>query len=135
MPATCTLSVVAFTLLIALFTNLAQQNSVCSDLVRFCYPYMNFYGNWLEDQAWTGFACSIYCNDCYAISRTAFQTLVAGYTLSVARANVIALHKHIAGSNGEVLKLSDMPIYGDTNMRLRSAYTGSDCNPVGWYLP
>lgn len=110
------------------------------DFIRFCLPYMNGYGKWLEDQAYTGFTTFQYVDDQEEIARTFFAALVTGKTIQKTR---LALAQHTPPFivsdtlEGEerVLSAEDVAIYGDTTTRLESVYTADHREPVGWHLP
>lgn len=102
------------------------------DFIRFCHPYMNGYGMWLEDQAWTGFYCSILVAEIEELSDLASKFFAEGDTVARVRVKLIQ-EKFTDRDEKEYLEESDMPIYGDDCTRLTSVYTGDNTPPQGWF--
>jgi hypothetical protein len=102
------------------------------EFIEFLRPYINYYAGALEDQAFTGFAGSLFAIDHYDIARAAFASLTAGKTVLDAKIAVLALGK-LCGEDNHVMTSGDMPIYGDPYTRLHSVYTASLAPPVGWF--
>ena len=111
------------------------------EFLKFCFPYENAYGPWLENQAFIGFTPSINISDEFYITVLFIVPLADGYTVNHARAEVLTqadppIRSFPSGSDpGHELTVTDMPIYGDRFTRIRSVYTGNDIAPVGWFLP
>jgi hypothetical protein len=107
------------------------------NFIRFCIPYLNAFGIWLEDQAYFGFIPSIYLYDEAGINAELYKSLMAGKVLYYAREDLIAAgyRSFPDGSDpGHVMTAADMAIYGDQRMRLTTVYTRDYRSPYGWYI-
>jgi hypothetical protein len=102
------------------------------DFIRFCLPYYNAYGGYLEDQAFVGYTPSIYIRDMASMATAFWGMLSAGRILREARSAVLELNLNPVGRSSPYNE-TDIPIYGDRYLRIESVYTGDDREPVGWY--
>lgn len=122
---------------INLATVISCGTGQCQDFIRFCLPYENAFGYWLEDQAYTGFVPSIYLKDEGGITKVLYGSLSGGNTLFRARNDLLnAGFSSVpeGGDPGHLLTLSDVPIYGDDRVRIATVYTRDYRDPAGWYI-
>lgn len=117
-----------------------------SGFLTWFWPHLNSYSEWEPNQAlwtWSGYC---YFNDSADIVNELWPNLVSGYTIGYSRVEFVQkcilrsgeTPPYIRYSPDNVvvrstLYLSDVPLYGDVHMRIKSVYTGTSTAPVGWY--
>lgn len=112
----------------------ACETGASNNFIRFCYPYWSAYGYWLEDQAMVGFVPIVFSDEAEKRAQVMFDSLGAGWTLRDSRSDVVLAGFTAEDASGiRALNVSDLAIYGDESLRLRSVYTGDFTPPIGWF--
>jgi hypothetical protein len=110
------------------------------------FPYLTGYGKVMPNQGlwtWSGY-CSF--GDSSEIVNELWNNLTDGYTIGYSQIQFVQkcilrsgeTPPYIRWSPDDityrsVLFLGDVPIYGDSTMRIKSVYTGTHSAPAGWY--
>ncbi|MCC6351611.1 MAG: hypothetical protein IT202_03790 [Fimbriimonadaceae bacterium] len=112
------------------------RSGVTNNFIRFCYPYMNGYGFWLEDQCVLAYNTVVWLNEYESKAQTLYTSLVAGNVVTKARKDLVDHDPpYHCDSPPRYMDYDDLARYGDHNTRFKSVYTATDSDPVGWYLP
>lgn len=104
-----------------------------NNFIRFCIPYMNAYGKWLEDQALMAYPDHVYLSEYRDKATVLFVHLLANETVFVTRQALVDDGRFTAGTDRHQMILSDSAIYGDGYTRLTGVYTKTNEQDPGWY--
>lgn len=126
---------------INLFLLEACESGTTNNFIRACWPYRNYYSNpSIENQAFHSYTVFTLVEDTEDMADVLFTELVAGHVIDRASAELViqaqALDLDVSDTLGGTLRyldIGDAALYGDTTTRIKSVYTGTSVNPVGWY--
>lgn len=116
----------------------AYLNTCCcgsnNDFIRFCIPYMNGYGKWLENQAVMAFKVGLPSNQSYVRTKTVFDYLASGNTVAHAREWMLSHPLHVY-EGGDYVQMQSwhVPIYGDPYARLKRVYSQVPVPAGAWF--
>lgn len=113
---------------------LSCQTGLEQNFIRFCLPYNNAYGTWLENQAWIGYNCDLYVKEYPTIAAQSFSVLADGGTVGYMVQKIVDINPPVQdATTDKPLETDDISIYGDEDSRLLTVYTGTAVSPVGWF--
>ncbi|MBI5708404.1 MAG: hypothetical protein HZC36_15585 [Armatimonadetes bacterium] len=112
----------------------ACHSGYTNNFIRFCIPYLNAYGKWLEDQAVMAYNTDVYLSEYGAKALVLFTKLVLdSSTVYMARQALVSEGTFHAGPDYHPLATDDLAIYGDSYARLSGVYSKTHEITPGWF--
>ncbi|MDI9641581.1 hypothetical protein QPK87_17345, partial [Kamptonema cortianum] len=110
-----------------------------NNFIRACYPYMNAYGGWLENQCLMTYKHYMQIGQIGYVAGLVSLVLAEGQTASAARNNMVKSRTVYASENlpedWRLIEMGDVCIYGDQFTRVKHVYTADGSYSPGFSRP
>lgn len=106
-----------------------------NNFIRACYPYINAYGNLLQDQAILGYVPSVSISSIQTMTQAIWGALSTGETVNEAKEALCQSGVQVTdtGEFYRPIRENDVAIYGDIYTRVTGLYTGNDYHASSWF--